>query len=216
MTDISKKHPAKYNDKLFPDMAKILEKNYCKSVLDPFGGTGKIFELKKYLDNLKIFSIELEPEWANCIVGDAHYLPFSNDCFDAIVTSPTYGNRMADHHEAKDKSVRNTYTHFIGRKLSRNNSGCMQWGEEYRRFHKIAWIESRRVLKDNGIFILNIKDHIRDGVRQNVTAWHIECLSEAGFELLSHKHIFLSGNGMGKNREYKVPYESVIAFILHK
>lgn len=45
------------------------------------------------------------------IVGNALYLPFRDRAFDGIVTSPCYGNRMADHHDARDDSKRNTYTH---------------------------------------------------------------------------------------------------------
>ena len=38
--------------------------------------------------------------------------------------------------------------------------------------HVAVWTECRRVLKPGGIFVLNVKDHIRKGVLQEVTKWH--------------------------------------------
>lgn len=48
----------------------------------------------------------------------------------------------------------------------------MQWGRNYCEFHDRAWAEAVRVLKPGGLFMLNIKDHIRGGRRQRVTLWH--------------------------------------------
>jgi hypothetical protein len=85
-----------------------------------------------------------------------------------------YGNRMADHHIAHDGSPRHTYRHVLGQPLTPGNSGALQWGdgiagrsgagEEYRALHVAVWTEARRVLKPRGIFVLNVKDHIRGGV----------------------------------------------------
>lgn len=204
-----KPHPAKYNDKFIPIFAEMLED--CKTILDPFAGTGKIFELNKY-GNYNIYGIEIEPEWANNICGDALYLPFDSNSFDGIVTSPTYSNRMADHHVAKDTSKRITYTHCLGRNLSPNNSGKMQWGDEYRQFHINAWKECKRVLKTNGKFIINIKDHIRKGVVQEVSEWHFQTLINLGFELLISRKIDVKGNGFGANNEIRLSYEYITLF----
>jgi hypothetical protein len=57
----------------------------------------------------KTVGVEIEPEWAGwherTKVGDSRFLKrlFPRRKFDLIVTSPTYANRFADHHEAKDK-----------------------------------------------------------------------------------------------------------------
>ena len=45
------------------------------------------------------------------MIGDATALPFADWTFDAVITSPTYGNRMADHHNAQDGSRRVSYRH---------------------------------------------------------------------------------------------------------
>ena len=205
------KHPAKYTDVLLPIFQTILESNQCNTVLDPFAGTGKI-----HLLPFITIGVEIEPEWASLdtrtICGDATQLPFNANTFDAICTSPTYGNRMADHHNAKDTSQRMTYTHTLGRQLHQNNSGKMQWGKQYQLLHLKAWSEASRVLKPSGIFILNISDHIRKGTVQPVTDWHIEAITSQGFTLIEHQHISTPRLGFGQHRTQRVQHESIITF----
>ena len=130
--------------------------------------------------------------------------------FDAICTSPTYGNRMADHHAARDASPRHTYRHTLGRPLHPENSGAIQWGPAYRAFHLTVWTETRRVLKPGAPFILNIKDHIRRGQLQPVTAWHIATLTALGFTLVERIDVPCPGQRHGANGHLRADYESVI------
>jgi len=123
-----------------------------------------------------------------------------------------YGNRMADHHEAKDSSRRNTYRHALGRPLSEGNTGTLQWGEEYRESHRAIWTECRRVLKPDGLLVINIKDHIRKGEVIAVTDWHVETILSLGFTLVEHRRVEVRGNRQGENGEARVPYESIITF----
>lgn len=78
-------------------------------VLDPFAGVGGVHVLA-VPGEVETVGIELEPEWANqhpdTQVGDATKLPFEDGSFDVVATSPCYGNRMADAHEAKDPCKR--------------------------------------------------------------------------------------------------------------
>lgn len=173
-------HPAKFSDELLPVFAEMLQGH--RRVLDPFAGTGKIHQLVEH--GFDTVGVEIEPEWAELhertLVGDALDLDFDDESFDAICTSPTYGNRLADHHEAFDPASRHSYTHDLGRDLAPRNSGVLQWGDDYRKFHIQAWNEAVRVLRRGGRFVLNISDHIRDGQRQAVSAWHARFLMAQG------------------------------------
>jgi hypothetical protein len=202
------RHPAKFSKELLPVFERHLKG--LSDVLDPFGGTGK---LREVVPTATI--MEIEPEWASlsgAIVGDATAMPFADKSFSAVCTSPTYGNRMADSfidHQPKKKYVRNTYTHAIGRKLTKGNTGCLQWGEEYRRMHEQAWKEVHRVLKPNGLFLLNISNHIRNKEEVKVSEWHLAAAIAVGFKLVKEERIATKRQKMGEHSEASVDNEKV-------
>jgi len=205
------KHPAKYTDCLLPVFSEFLKLDGAKTVLDPMAGTGKI-----HLLPFDTYGVEIEKEWADLhektICADATSLPFESNSFDAICTSPTYGNRMADCHNAKDASKRNTYTHVLGKNLKDNNTGKMQWGEKYRNFHEKIWEDCYRVLKRDGCLILNFKNHIRKGIEVDVFSWHISCLISLGFKLREVRRIKVKGNRFGQNGKKRIDYEFIALF----
>lgn len=125
----------------------------------------------------------------------------------------TYGNRMADHHDAKDDSKRITYRHKLGRPLHERNTGQMQWGGEYMLMHRLAWIEVWRVLTPGGWFVLNIRDHIRDGKRVPVCDWHVLTAKSIGFELRNEQEVKTRGMRFGANRDLRLDHEMVYTFI---
>ena len=85
----------------------------------------------------------------------------------------------------------------------------MQWGDAYREFHTAAWREVHRVLRPGGLFVLNIKDHVRAGVRQHVAAWHRRTVESIGFDRIETWTVPLSGMRYGANHGARVDREFV-------
>jgi tRNA G10 N-methylase Trm11 len=179
-------HPARFSDVALQSVGAILAVDALAQgrtrplVLDPFAGVGHVHELSQ-----TTVGVEIEPDWAQAhrrtLVGDATVLPFADATFDVVVTSPCYGNRLSDHHDAKDASRRHTYRHSLGHPLAANNAGSLPWGERYRELHALAWRETQRVLRSGGLCLIVVSDHIRKGERQRVVDWHLSVLIDIGF-----------------------------------
>lgn len=218
------KHPAKFSPEVKDTIFHAYQRFDCKGpILDPFAGVGGVHEIAERL-GVSSVGVELEPEWAGAyesrignagefhftIVGSALAPPAKN--FGTVITSPCYGNRMADHHEAKDDSVRHTYRHYLGRPLRAENAGMLQWGVEYRRFHELAWEQAGRALRPAGHLILNISDHIRGGKVQQVCQWHADTLRNLGFVELGSFPVATRRQRHGANGDERVPCEMVYVF----
>lgn len=215
----AREHPAKFNRLIIDTAGNILEDEGIdggERLLDPFAGTGRIFWLLERFPHLDITGIEIEEGWVahddRLTLGDALDNGFPDGYFDIVFTSPTYGNRMADSFVATNSRRRNTYRHKYGKPLQENNSGTLQWGKKYRDFHRDAWMETIRTLAPGGLFLLNIKDHIRAGERQYVTLWHKETLENMGLQLTGEARIPCRGNREGQNGNARVDYESILVF----
>ena len=97
-------HPAPYSAKILVELrdivtAEAIRREHPIDVLDPFAGIGRIHELAA--PAVSTVGVELEAEWAavhpDTQQGDATRLPLLwENRFDLVVTSPCYGNRMAD------------------------------------------------------------------------------------------------------------------------
>lgn len=251
MTDLTTppkvRHPAKWNGAALTAAAELIREEGTRLdrpplVFDPFAGVGLIHTLRDQI-GCDTTGIELEPEWAgqhpDTKVGNALDLQFEANTFDVLCTSPTFGNRMADHHTAQDPcskcggelaawaqpegfvckacggtglSRRNTYRHALGRDLSRDSSASIQWGTEYRSFHERAWSEAIRVLQPGGLVLVNIKNHLRAGVEQKVSEWHINCWILLGATVHSVQRIPARGNRQGANHDKRIDAELLLAF----
>jgi SAM-dependent methyltransferase len=209
-------HPAAFSRPVLRVIRELLggEPEQYKRVLDPFAGTGRIHDLREF--GFETMGIELEKEWADLSEftkqGTALKTGLRKGSVDAVATSPTYGNRLADSYEASDPDRRHSYHFDLGRKPSEGSSAVMPWGDEYRAFHVKAWEEAVRVLKPNGRFILNIKDHIRDGEWQDVAAWHVSTIMALGFTMAAVRPVSTKGVPSGANAEVRSEAELVFAF----
>lgn len=102
-------HPATFTPAVLDRIGRILVAELAdrgpQQVLDPFAGVGTIHELAQ--EGITTVGLELQPEWAAChpdtVTGDATALPFADGEFTAAATSPCYGNRMKDSHQAQDR-----------------------------------------------------------------------------------------------------------------
>jgi hypothetical protein len=211
-------HPAPFSDPILDEVTEHLrERGETGTVLDPFAGTGRVHDLRERA-GVDTVGVEIEPEWAakhpDTIQGNALELTntIEPESVDAIVTSPTYGNRMADHHDAKDHSVRLTYKHTLGHDLHDDNSGQLQWGDEYRRFHEIAWAEAVAALKPGGTLTLNIKNHVRNGEVQRVAEWHANTLIDLNMRIDQIQSVPTRGLMAGDNADQRTGAEYVITF----
>lgn len=204
-------HPAKFSTEILAVIDELL--GDARTVLDPFAGIGLIHSL---YPARQTFGIEIEPEWANqhprTQVGNILNLPFPDESFDAIATSPCYGNRMADHHNASDPSKRVGYKFSLGRDPHPESSAILNWGPKYQALHVEAWGEAIRVLKMGGRFVLNISDHIRRSRVIPVARWHINVLQDLGLTRKETRFVTSPRMRFGANSRRRVPYEQVVLF----
>ena len=231
----TKPHPAKFTDTIMMELAKLYDQYGSPGVvLDPFAGTGRIHTIGDIIEGftegiytrpaVRTIGVEIEPEWAahdpRTIIGNALDLPFATASIDGVITSPVYGNRMSDHHDAKDASKRHTYRHYIGRPLHTQNAGQLQWGPRYRDFHMQAWEECHRVLRPGapagmvgmtrGLMLVNVSNHIRKGEEVDVVHWHVNALIELGFAHHWTIKVPTPRQRHGANGKLRVDHEAII------
>lgn len=215
-------HPAVYSDAVISKMMELVEQYNLRGqlALDPFAGVGQKIDAL----GLHAIKVELQLGWAKqaqfgAVQADSKHLPFADDTFDVIVSSPVYGNRMSDKHNARDASRRITYRHYLdrtGEELRPENSGGLQWGFKYIALHEAVWTEMTRVAKRHAIFLFNISDHIRAGHRQFVSKWHVEELRKLGWDVLNVKQVETPRMRRGQNHDKRVPGELVFVLELNR
>jgi DNA modification methylase len=195
-------------------MARYLEPGW--RVLDPFGGVGGLAKLA--YSGARIFIGEIEypiicqAGGTRRVNANALYLPYANEAFDMVATSPTYGNRMADQALAWNPSRYNTYDRAFGFPLHLHNTGGMNFGPTYCATHLAAWHECHRVLKPGGILLLNISDHYRKGIVVKVSDWHREALVSLGLVLSAKHEVRTPRLRYGKNSNLRCDYEYIYVF----
>ena len=249
-------HPATFSRAILDRLREMLapERDRVGSirVLDPFAGTGGVHELAE--EKVVTYGVEIQPEWATShprtTIGSVLDLPamFGEEAaFDAMVTSPCYGNRMADKHQAKDScracggdgfvrdqrppdfdrvtcgecggaglTRRNTYAHALRRSgveivHSEENAAIMQWGTLYRAFHEQAWQVVDRLLRPEGLVLLNVKNHVRAGRLQRVVEFHLNTFLWMGYTIEEVRRVETRGLAYGANYDVRTPVELILA-----
>jgi DNA modification methylase len=119
---------------------------------------------------------------------------------------------MADHFVSKDNSKRITYRHYLGHDLNENNTGRMKFGDRYCKKHIDVYRECKRVLKPDGLFIVNVSDHIRKGEIVPVVDWHKNALIDLGFKYMNYVAVETPRMRFGKNNGSRVKNEVVLIF----
>jgi hypothetical protein len=208
-------HPAKFSPPILEAIEGALAVRLSGDalLLDPFAGIGGVHQLP-----WRTVGVELEAEWAaqhpDTLCGDSTdlgALGIAPGSFDAVVTSPAYGNRMADSYAGDPKGTRRfTYRIALGRPLSDNSGAGLQWGDEYRRLHQAVWVECREALKPDGWMLVNVSNHIRKGVEQPVVEWHLSFLFELGFLLDEVIAVPTQRMRFGANSESRAATEKVL------
>lgn len=221
VTDLTARpHPAKFSEPILATLNAILgreaeSREQRLKVLDPFAGIGSIHALDRN-SVYRTVGVELEPEWAmqhpRNVVGDATHLSFADNTFDAVVTSPCYGNRMADTYDGRDGSKRVTYRIHLGRMPTEGSAATMQWGEDYQRLHHAAWREAMRVVRPGGLLVVNVSDHIRGGQRVKVSEWHGNTIEWMGWVIEDWMTVDTRRMRMGSDnsRDLRVTGEEII------
>lgn len=247
-------HPAKWSEAVLQVLRDVVDREALTQdrrlrVLDPFAGVGRL-RLAQALGADAVYAVEgveLQPEWGDegTLPGDATSLPADwSGRYDAVVTSPCYGNRMADHHDASDPcqrcggtgyystqrppdfaqvvcrqckgaglSWRNTYAHALRRQgadVIPGSAATLQWGTRYREVHTDALSEMLRVTVEGGLVVVNMSNHIRDGVEQPVVEWWVNQLLHRRCLLIEVRRVRTPRQRNGANGELRVDGEVVI------
>ena len=192
----SSRHPATYTDGLLPIFRDMIvahcDLTGTPKICDPMAGEGGILQLEELLRvPLRgraplIYATDIvlwEHRRKSVKKADATNLPYADASMDVVVTSPPYGNRMADR-RSTDGDNRVNYADRRGADAGTNDAAGLQWGDQYQVLMATIWTEVRRVLKPGGVLILNCKDHVRAGAVQRVTRWHCNALKRLGLTFI--------------------------------
>lgn len=218
--------PASYSREVLTAIRKLTPASAVR-ILDPFAGPNGIARLQDTLGTFsnsngrRYMGVEIEPEWAqqgvDTVVGDATKLrdipgvvAFAPDC---VITSPPYGNRMADQYLGDAKgSRRHTYAIALGRRVSLDSAAHWQWGPRYSTIISESVREIAHILPEGSHLIWNIANHYRKGVLQLVVPWTVEQILKRDFELKAWDVVKVRKLRHGSNHDMRDDHEQLFLF----
>ena len=173
-------------------------------LVDPMAGSGSIYRLvdEAMLTDPRwtITATEIEPAFAACdprvAVEDAtialRRTGRGQRAPDAIVTSPPYGNRMADAYipPASDTSTRFTYAVSLGQVPVDGSAAALGWGPAYRGAMAAIYAAIASAASPDTIVIIDMADHVCDGVVESVTDWtsrHLQAIGLRQIQRLAYR-----------------------------
>ncbi len=205
-------HPAKFSDVILDHIATIIPAN-TEWIYDPMAGIGKITELG---NAYKYHCNEIELEWSSQIQADivtacdaknVMFIPGS-----VVITSPPYGNRMADCFITDNKrSMMGRYAGDLGRRLSKGNAGALNFGNSYTLMMTEIYQSIFNRMSKGESFILNVSNFIKNGVEQNVIGFYLTLFVINGYTLDSCQPINTPRDKRhGANSHVRVDHEVVM------
>lgn len=219
--ETSAKHPAPFPNLIMNELRDVViallpmfDRRPVR-ILDPMAGIGRIHQLRTP-GVVATTGLEIEPEWADqhrgTLEGDATDMPFGSETFEMIVTSPPYGNRMADQFVAGTDTHRVTYYHYLGRRLHENSAAGMHFGPAYWKTMRDILVECKRVLVPNGVFVLNISDFVRAGQVVDVVQFYLDEMFRLQYKVIADRAVPTQRMRFGANHRVRVGSERVIVF----
>lgn len=216
-------HPAAYSAEILDVLDGMVRAEQRRlgreiTVFDPLAGIGRIHRLARP-GKVRTIGMEIEEPWAAChadtMCGDSiawmEGATYQATTFDVICSSPPYGNRFSDSHNAQDGSRRRSYTHDLGRQLTDGNSGSMPYGPRYWAWSARLYRALPNVLADGGLLLWNVSDFVKGGAVVPAVTWHRGALMGVGFvDDKPPRLIDTRRMGYGENRDARVPSEVVL------
>jgi len=210
-------HPAQFSPELMPALQAGIEAGDNAPVFDPFAGPGT--RLAGLCDSMgiKFSGCDIET-WDHAdervAQGDATDHGVYPPPGSQIVTSPTYGNGLNDHHEPKEDSRRFTYRVALERPLDVNNSG--RYGI---RSGRKSWLQYWEI---NGQAVaqwatlgfpvtVNTKAFIHSGRIVDLPGMWEVLLVTNGYKLGNPTKVATPGLRFGANAEERIGHEVVLS-----
>ena len=209
-------HPAKFSRVLIAHIEEMLP-DRTTTICDPMAGVGQIMLLG---EDYEYHLNELESEWAEQIyehamvtvtVGDAKNYQIPDGC--VIVTSPPYGNRMADFFVSKTRpeSMKGRYAGDLGRKLTDDSTASKKFGGSYMEMMEGIYKNIFSQMVEGQYFILNVSNFIRSYKEVNVIGFYLSLFAESGFTLDDMRAVVTPRDrGRGANANLRVKHEVLL------